>query len=123
MRRTLGVGALVLIMLAGCVPSRGRPANDPRYIAAVREFYNARAAEDAADCITPTLVMFRDLQVIDSFPQADTLRMFARYDFEQRQEGTGALVCAGTGERYFTIFKSDRGPRVRAMSGPKRPGT
>ena len=123
MRGALAVGTLVLIMLAGCVPSRGRPANDPRYIAAVREFYNASAAEETAGCTTPTLIVLHDLQVIDSFPQVGTLRMFARYDYEQRQEGTGALVCAGRGERYFTISKSDRGPRVRAMSGRKRPLT
>jgi hypothetical protein len=123
LRGVLAVGALLLVVLAGCVPSRGRPANDPRYIAAVREYYNAQAAEDAAGCSTPTLILFHALQVVDSFPQTSTLRMFARYDYEQRQEGTGALICAGTGERFFTVFKAEAGPKVRGMSGRKRPAT
>lgn len=115
----LAAAALVLAMLAGC-SGPGRPATDPRFIGAVRAYYNANAAEPQAGCTQPLMVVMRSLRTVSSFGVSSTLRMRAGYEFEQRDPVSGALICSGTGDRFFTLFRGSQGPRVIGMDGPRR---
>jgi hypothetical protein len=113
----------VLSVLAGCAGSIGRPANDPRLSAAVREYYNLNAAERDEGCTAPIMALLEALQVHNSFYVGNTLRLYSRYRYEQREPATGALVCSGVGERYFMATRTTAGPQIVGMSGPSRSGT
>jgi hypothetical protein len=121
--RLLGTCLLVAV-LAGCLDSgTGRPATDPRFVRAVRDHYNANAAEPAAGCERPTIVLLRSLQTTQSFAGQGVLRMVAELDFEQRDPRTLQLVCSGQSRRFFSVLRADPDPpRVLGMSGPTRPG-
>lgn len=114
--------ALAGLVLAACnMVGGGRPANDPQIMAAIREYYNARALESDPPCALPQLVLFRELSVIDSFAPTRSIVVRARYNFEQRTGRAGDVVCAGQGTRTFTVSRTTTGPRVVGMSGRERP--
>lgn len=114
---------LALAALAGCsIFQGGRVANDPRYVAAFKAYYNAHAAESEPGCTNPQIVMMEEQRVLGSMPQAQTLQMWAKYRYEQRLQPSLELVCQGEATRYFDVRKSQR-PVVLGMSGPKRPGS
>lgn len=116
----LVVSAAVALAVAACTASGDRPANDPRFIRAVRDFYNANAIE--AGCDAPQIVLLRTLETVQSFPGQGVLRMQARFEFEQRDPQSFEVICSGSGNRFFSVLRSDRGPVVvQGMSGPRRP--
>jgi len=116
--RPLAIAITAAIVVSGCVDTSGRPATDPRYARAVRDFYNANAAEPGCDA--PQIVVLQSLQTTGS--ALGVLRMAARFDYEQRDRQTMELICQGRGERFFSVLQQDRGPIiVQGMSGSRRP--
>ena len=109
------------LLLAACTSTPDRPAVDPRFAAAVRDHYNANAAEDLAGCDRPQLVLLRELVTVSSTPEMGVLRMRAVFDFEQRDPQTLQLICSGQGRRFFTVAPARTGaPTVQGMSGRRR---
>lgn len=124
-RLLLTVPLAGLLLTTGCgslLNGGGRIANDPRYVAAFRTYYNAHAREREPGCDQPQVVLMEEQRVIDSFPQLNTLQMWARYRYEQRQP-SGELVCQGIASRYFTVRKAAEHPTVAGMDGPERAGS
>jgi hypothetical protein len=81
-------------------------------------YYNTHAAEP--DCPAPQILAFTSLGLVGSFSQTHTVRLQGRYDFIQFASD-GTTTCQGSGERFFTLFRSDRGPQVVSMTGATRP--
>jgi hypothetical protein len=81
-------------------------------------YYNTHAAEP--DCPAPQILAFTSLGLVGSFSQTHTVRLRGRYDFIQFASD-GTTTCQGSGERFFTLFRSDRGPKVVSMTGATRP--
>lgn len=119
-----GLATLLLLVLASCIPYAPRPVTDPRTLRAVRDYYNAHAAEPQQGCSEPLMVLMREVANIGSAPSQSVLRMRARFDFEQRDPQTKELICSGVGERFFTMQTvPDAPPIVLGMSGSTRPRT
>ena len=122
-RRLLFPGLLLLglpALLAGCLPPANstRPAIDPRYLRAMTAYYNLHAAEPG--CPKPQIVAFSALALLNSISQTNSVRMRGTYTFTQFAPD-GTSVCQGAGDRYFSFFKSSKGPEVIGMTGPLRP--
>ncbi len=95
-----------------------RPAIDPRFLASITAYYNTHAAEPG--CPAPQILAFSALSLMNSFTQTNTVRLRGTYTFIQFA-ADGTTDCQGAGDRYFTLFRSTKGPKVVSMTGPTRP--
>jgi hypothetical protein len=117
-----GPFSIVLVLLAGCSPTRIESAHfgPPSAIEqAIRRYYERHASEEGARCFRPYIDGFSRISVLEDTP--DRLVVQTRYFFRDRaQDGGpgGGSVCAGFNERTFTLARDQDGrPAVTNMTG------
>ena len=112
---------VIVVLLLGCAGARIESAHFGPSAAierAITRHYERYASE--GNCFNPYIDGFTRLTVLEDTP--DRLVVHARYFYRDRfQEsggGAGGQICAGFGERTFTLARGpDDGPVVIEMTG------